>query len=100
MKAIIANYEETFVRAQAEVAALNIPSVKLTVSWKNHILCVHLPPFLEKVQCGMSKYSEQVGESAHASMKKTMVRFSVDECHENHGERMKRGIVEWSSECV
>ena len=100
MKVIIQKYENTFVRAQEEVAALNIPGVKLTVSWKNHILCIHLPQFLEKVQCGMAKYSEQEGESAHASMKRTMARFTINECHLNHGERMKRGVVEWSSERI
>ena len=43
--------------------------VKLTVTWKVHCVTSHLATFLSRHGRGMSDVSEQVGESAHHSMK-------------------------------
>jgi hypothetical protein len=70
----------------------------LSLTWKIHITISHLPVFLSRFNCGMAKYSEQTAESVHHCMKKTLARFCVGEDHPNHGERLKRAVVEFSSE--
>ena len=71
---------------------------KLNVTWKVHILIVHLPEFLDLTGCGMARFSEQCGESVHHQMKATMARFCVSEENPRHGERLKRAVVEFSTE--
>ena len=71
--------------------------VDLSLPWKLHIICVHLPQFLERHQTGLSKYAEQCGEAVHADFKKTQRRFNVRESHPEHGKRLRNGIVDYSS---
>ena len=56
----------------------------LTCTWKIHIICCHLSPFLSKVQCGMANYSEQTGESIHARLKPILKRDKRKEMHKEH----------------
>lgn len=70
---------------------------RLTVSWKVHVVVVHLPQFLKKKKVGMARFAEQTGEAAHAKMKGTLKRFCVCEDNPRHGMQMKKAIVNFSS---
>ena len=72
-------------------------NVKASVTWKVHCIVNHLPEFLRKVKTGMSIYSEQTVEACHSDFKKTFKRFKVKESHKNHGNRLKRAVVEYNS---
>ena len=61
-------------------------------------LLVHLPQFLDQTECGMAQYSEQCGESIHQQMKVVLSRFGVSEENQKHGERLKRAVMEFSTE--
>jgi hypothetical protein len=74
--------------------------VQLNTSWKVHAIVVHLPQFLNRVKCSMARYSEQTSEAIHNKMKATLSRFCVSEEHPDHGKRLLKAVVEFSSERV
>ena len=43
--------------------------VKVTFTWKEHILTSHLEEWLDQNQTGLAKFSEQAGEAVHHSFK-------------------------------
>ena len=61
---------------------------KLTVTWKVHIVMVHVAPFVKLHNCGLGRYAEQVGESIHAKFKPTWSRYKRTEGHSEHGDRL------------
>ena len=92
-------FRERFLDAQIKMETLN-PTIKLNISWKIHAIVKHLPQFLSRVNCGMALYSEQCAESSHHAMKATLSRFSVGEEHPDHGQRLLRAVVEFSSQRI
>ena len=94
---LINEFKNKFIKTQDYVESLG-HDAKLRVSWKMHILCVHLPIFLSRHNCGMRKFSEQCGESVHHAMKRILARFCVSAVNPKHGERLKRAVVEFSTE--
>ena len=96
-RSLIADFRQMFVRAQRHVDALKL-GVSLSVTWKIHVLIVHLPDFIDRVGCSMARFSEQTGESVHHAMKKILSRYKVSEANPKHGERLKKAIVEFSTE--
>ena len=94
---LITEFRSKFVKTKAYVESLNM-NLHLNVTWKVHVIIVHLPQFLDQSGCGMARYSEQCGESVHHIMKKVLSRFRTDEKHPRHGERLMRAVVEFSTE--
>ena len=96
---LIHNFRECFIATQRYLSE-NVPEVRINVTWKVHILIIHVPQFLLHFRCGMSRFSEQTGESVHHAMKLILARYSVNEDHPLHGERLKKTVVEFSTERV
>lgn len=66
--------------------------IKLSVTWKLHMIVSHIKPDLDKTGEGLGKDSEQTGEAGHAKMKREMGRFKRDKGNSHHGERMLAGV--------
>ena len=94
---LITSFKSQFLETQRYVESLD-SNVHLNVTWKVHTLVVHLPKFLDIVGCGLARYSEQCGESVHHIIKKVLARFKTEETNPKHGERLKRAVVEFSTE--
>ncbi|XP_047132521.2 uncharacterized protein LOC124811228 [Hydra vulgaris] len=69
----------------------------LSMGWKGHIIEHHLVMFLNRTKLPLGVFSEQCSESVHHNMLKTLSRFSTSEFRENHGELLRKAIVEYSS---
>lgn len=95
---LIANFKKCFIQTQRYVTSKL--DLSLTVTWKIHVLILHLPEFLDRSNCSMARYSEQTGESVHHSMKKVLSRYKVSEVNPKHGEKLKKAVVEFSTERV
>ena len=67
----------------------------LTVSWKIHIICCLVFPFVKHAGCGLSKYAEQCGEAIHAKFKPTWQRYKHNIDHKNYGDRLKTAVVDF-----
>ena len=81
----IAKFKDSFVSCQELCMALG---QKLTVTWKVHIVMVHVAPFVKLHNCGLGRYAKQVGESIHAKFKPTWSRYKRTESHSEHGDRL------------
>ena len=71
--------------------------VKLGLPWKIHILCVHLPEWLDDHTEGLSKYAEQTCEATNKDFSATYNRFKRKESDQNHGRNLRQSVVEYSS---
>ena len=69
----------------------------LTVSWKIHIICCHVFPFVKHAGCGLSKYAEQCGEVIHAKIKPTWQRYKRNIDHKDYGDRLKTAVVDFGT---
>ena len=69
---------------------------KFSISWKLHILCVHIPQFLAKRDHGLAVYAEQTGEAAHAHMKPILRRWKVREEKPSHGDKLRRAAANYT----
>ena len=67
------------------------------LSWKIHILVVHLPEWLDANAVGMAKFSEQTCEATHHDFEATHKRFKRAVGHADHGKNLRRSCVEYSS---
>ena len=67
-------------------------SIKLSVTWKVHMVVSHVRAQLDKTDEGLAKDSEQTGEARHSMMSKKMQKFKRDEQNPNHGDRMPAGV--------
>ena len=74
--------------------------VNLGLPWKVHILCAHLPEWLDNHTEGLSKYAEQTCEATHKDFSATYKRFKRKESDQNHGRNLRRSVVEYSSRRV
>ncbi|XP_065681098.1 uncharacterized protein LOC124817172 [Hydra vulgaris] len=72
----------------------------LSMGWKGHIIEHHLAMFLNRTKLPLGVFSEQCSESVHHNMLKTLSRFSTSEFRENHGELLRKAIVEYSSQRI
>ena len=95
-RALIDAYRRDF-EALQEYCDEVLEGVSFGVSWKAHILVCHLPQWLDKHSEGMAKYAEQTAEAIHCDFSKTYKRFKRDESHPEHGKRLLRSAVEYSS---
>ena len=59
-------------------------SIKLSVTWKVHMLVSHVRAQLDKTGEDLAKDSEPTGEAGHSKMSKEMQRFKRDERSPNH----------------
>ena len=75
----------------------NVLKLKLTITWKLHMLSAHLEPLPTRLGRGLGIYCEQAGEAVHHKMKKTKARFKRNEYHQRHGQAQKTVVVHWSS---
>ena len=96
---LIENFRDEFLRTQ-EIIQAHPSGARLSVTWKVHVCIVHLPQFLSRHKVGMSRFSEQCGEAVHHAMKPILSRFLVGEDHSQHAEKLKRAVVEFSTERV
>ena len=71
--------------------------IKLSITWKVHIMVCHVRPFLEKTNMGLADWSEQTGESAHHKVEVEMKRFRRDINNPLHGEKMLAGCSRFNS---
>ena len=69
----------------------------LTITWKLHMVCVHLEPLLTKLGTGLAIVCEQAGEAVHCKYKRTKSRYQLNQHHTKHGEAQKAAVVQWSS---
>ncbi|XP_047144047.1 uncharacterized protein LOC124817711 [Hydra vulgaris] len=69
----------------------------LSMGWKGHKIEHHHVMFLNRTKLPLGVFSEQCSESVHHNMLKTLSRFSTSEFRENHGELLRKAIVEYSS---
>ena len=93
---LIHTYRKRFEDLQEYVEAVLDSSIKLTIPWKIHVLVIHLPQWLRIHQKGLSDFSEQTAEACHHFLK-TYRRFSRAETHPEHGKRLRRSVVGYSS---
>ena len=60
----------------------NVYGVKMSITWKEHIVCAHLEEWLDIHKTGLALYSEQAGESIHHKYKvRTWRHFKVPPGH-------------------
>ena len=72
-------------------------NVKLTVTWQVHCVTANFATFLSGHGRGMSDVSEQVGESAHHSMKPMLQWHRKARAHPDHGTMQMNAIVKYNS---
>ena len=94
--ALIGAFKEKYLKLQ-EYSEDFLEGVKLGLPWKIHILCVHLPEWLDEHTEGLSKYAEQTCEATHKDFSATYNRFKRKESDHNHGRSLLRSVVEYSS---
>ena len=75
-------------------------SIKLSVTWKVHMVVSHVRAQLDKTGEGLAKDSEQTGEARNSKMSKEMQRFKMDEQNPHHGDRMLAGVRRFVSKRV
>ena len=96
---LFSNFQSVLVLTQ-ESLKNHESGARLNCTWKVHILLVHLPVFLSHFQCGMSRFSEQCGESIHHAMKPSLARYLVSEEHLSHAEKLLRAVSAFSASCI
>ena len=69
----------------------------LTVTWKIHCITAHLSYTLEEHGRGMADILEQVGESAHHSMKAELQRHKRSEENPSHGKMLLKAVSKYGS---
>ena len=68
-----------------------------SIGWKGHIIEHHLVIFLNKTRMLLGIFAKQCSESVHHNMLKALSRFSTSESRSNHGELLRRALLEYSS---
>ena len=91
----ISSFTAAFLKLQAYV--MKAFKVKLTTTWKIHMVCAHLQPLLTRLRTGLAVVCEQAGEAVHSKFKATRSRYKRNKYHSNHGKAQKSGVVHWSS---
>ena len=71
--------------------------VRLTITWKLHMVCAHLEPQLTKLGTGMAVVCEQAGEAVHCKFKPIKAQYKRNKYHSSHGKAQKLAVVHWSS---
>ena len=84
--------KDAFLRLQETAFSLG---KTLTVSWKIHIICCYVFPFVKHAGCSLSKYAEQCGEAIHAKFKPTWQRYKRNIDHKDYGDRLKTAVVDF-----
>ena len=74
--------------------------VKIALTWKVHIMVCHVTQWLDEHPIGLGLFAEQTCESSHHDFKKTQKRFAVSEDHPDHGKKLRRAVVDYSSKRV
>ena len=67
------------------------------MTWKIHCVTAHLSYILEEHGRGMADISEQVGESAHHSMKAELQRHKRSEENPSHGKVLHKAVSIYGS---
>ena len=92
----IASYRTHLTALPAHMMA--VCNLKTSLTWKEHILCVHLEPWLDANQRGLAPYSEQASESIHKMHEKTSWgHYKVPQGHKQYAKRIKLSVVKTSS---
>ena len=94
---LIATFRRKFEVLQDHARDVLDDGIQLSTTWKMHILRVHVEQWLDKHPTGLGLYAEQTCEASHRDFIRTEKRFLVAESHPDHGKRMKRALVEYSS---
>ena len=74
-----------------------LDGIELSITWKIHLIVVHLPQWMDRHSEGLSRFAEQTGEACHHDFSKTNKRFKRKESHPDHGKNLRRSVVEYSS---
>ena len=72
-------------------------NIKLSITWKVHIISVHLEEFLSRKAVGLARYAEQASEAAHCKIKPIERRYGTNITNPSHGRRLKDVVVNFSS---
>ena len=91
----IAAFTESFLKLQTY--SQEVLKVKLTTTWKIHMVTAHLEAQLTKLNSGMAVVCEQAGEAVHSKFKATKARYKRNKYHKDHGKAQMSGVVHWSS---
>ena len=94
---LIADFERKFSLLQEYCQQCFDSTLQINVTWKVHILCTHLPQWLDKHPTGMSQYAEQAAEASHADFARSHKRFRRSESHPDHGKLLLRSVCDYSS---
>ena len=71
--------------------------MKMTITWKLHMVCAHLEPQVTKLNTGLAVVCEQAGEAVHCKFKPTKACYKRNNYHSSHGIAQKTAVVHWSS---
>ena len=66
---------------------------KLTVTWKVHIACCHIEPFVNTRKLGLGVFAEQAGEAVHHQFKKSWSNYKRRIDHQEYGVKLKRSVT-------
>ena len=92
----IQRYKE--LRAKLPKCMMDAFGLKVGYSWKEHVLLVHLEPWLEVNQIGLASLSEQASESIHhVHNVRSWNHFKVPEGHKKYASRIKASVVKLNS---
>ena len=69
----------------------------LSMGWKGHVIEHHLVIFLNKTRMPLGVFAKQCSDSVHHNVLKTLSRFTTSEYRSNHGELLRRAVLEYSS---
>ena len=85
-------------RAKLPESMMAAFGLKVGYSWKEHVLLVHLEPWLEVNQIGLASLSEQASESIHhVHNVRSWNHFKVPEGHKQYANRIKASVVKLNS---
>ena len=94
---LVATFKRKFEDLQEYAHEVLDDGIEIRTSWKVHILVCHLGQWLDRHPRGLGLFCEQTCEATHDDFRKSHKRFKVSEAHPQHGERLCRSVVEYSS---
>ena len=74
--------------------------IKVTITWKVHILVAHVKDYLEMTVEGLAHFSEQTGESSHHKVKQETGQFKRDGENPRHSEKLLAGTKRFNSKRI
>ena len=74
--------------------------IKVTITWKVHILVAHVKDYLKMTGEGLAHFSEQTGESSHHKVKQEMDQLKRDGENPRNGEKLLAGCKRFNSKRV